>query len=68
MTLITREAGWQLRTVVRQTRNRWPAIPGETYPAALQAWLDCADAVITQIGGFETQDKADMTAPETACA
>jgi len=67
MTLITREAGWQLRTVVRQTRNRWPAVPGETYPAALQLWLDCADAVITQIGGFETQDKAGMTPPETAC-
>ncbi|MDO8248429.1 MAG: HD domain-containing phosphohydrolase [Rhodoferax sp.] len=57
MTLITREAGWQLRTAARQTRSRWRAIPGETYPAALQAWLDGVDAVIAKIGGFETMDK-----------
>ena len=58
MTLITREAGWQLRSVVRQTRSRWPGSPGEAYPAALQTWLDSVDAAIAQIGGFETVDKA----------
>lgn len=57
ITLITREAGWQLRTAARQTRSRWRAVPGETYPAALQAWLDGVDAVIAKIGGFETMDK-----------
>lgn len=57
ITLITREAGWQLRTAARQTRSRWRAVSGETYPAALQAWLDGVDAVIAKIGGFETMDK-----------
>ena len=59
MTLITREAGWQLRTAARQMRSRWRAAPGETYPAALQTWLDGIDAVTEKIGGFETLDKLD---------
>lgn len=54
MTLITREAGWQLRTAARQTRSRWRVVPGERYPAALQAWLDSVDAVAAKIGGLET--------------
>ena len=57
MTLITREAGWQLRTAARQIRVRWRAVLDETYPVALQAWLDCVDKVMANIGGFETQDK-----------
>lgn len=63
MTLITREAGWQLRMAARQVRNRWRETPGETYPVVLQKWLDCVDAVIARIGGFETLDKmgAKMT-------
>jgi HD-GYP domain-containing protein (c-di-GMP phosphodiesterase class II) len=59
MTLITREAGWQLRTVARQTRSRWPTTPAAPHPAALQLWLDDVDAVIAQVGGFETLDKQD---------
>ena len=58
MTLITREAGWQLRTAGRQTRSRWRAAAGENYPALLQAWLDFVDAVIAKIGGLETLDDA----------
>lgn len=58
MTLITREAGWQLRSAARQTRSRWREAPGEDYPAELQAWLDRVDAVIGKIGGFETLDHA----------
>jgi hypothetical protein len=57
ITLITREAGWQLRTAARQIRVRWRAGLGETYPASLQAWLDCVDKVMANIGGVETQDK-----------
>lgn len=57
MTLITREVAWQLRTVARQTRSRWRAMPGERYPAALQAWLDGVDAVTAKIGGLEPVDK-----------
>lgn len=66
MTLITREAGWQLRAVVRQTRSRWTPTPDEPYPSALQTWLEGVDAVIAEIGGFETQDKAEE-AVEAVC-
>lgn len=59
MTLITREAGWQLRTAARQMRSRWGAAPGDPYPPALQAWLDCVEAVTAKIGGFETLDKVN---------
>lgn len=59
MTLITREAGWQLRTVARQTRSRWPTTPGVAYPTLLKTWLDNVDTVISKIGGFETMDKQD---------
>jgi len=54
MTLLTREAGWQLRTLARQTRRRWKAEPGENFPGSLQAWLDGADAVVARIEGIET--------------
>lgn len=56
MTLLTREAGWQLRTLARQTWHRWRAKPGETYPAALQAWLDCVDSVMAMIPGTGSRD------------
>lgn len=59
MTLITREAGWQLRTVARQARSRWPSASGSAHPALLQTWLGGIDAVIAQVGGFETLDKQD---------
>jgi hypothetical protein len=57
MTLITREAAWQLRTAARQMRVRWRIAPGEPYPATLRAWLDGVDAVIAKIDGFEIPDK-----------
>ena len=62
MTLITREAGWQLRSAARQTCSRWREVSGESYPAVLQAWLDRVDAVIDKIGGFETPDDAGADA------
>jgi HD domain len=54
MTLLTREAGWQLRTLARQTRRRWQAEPGEMFPDALQVWLDSVDTVVAGITGVET--------------
>lgn len=56
MTLLTREAGWQVRTLARQIRHRWQAGPGEPYPAALQAWLDNVDSVVATIPGNEAHN------------
>lgn len=49
LTLFTREAAWQLRTLARQARRRWRAEPGTNFPAALQEWLDRVDAVLSQL-------------------
>lgn len=49
LTLFTREAAWQLRTLARQARRRWRAEPGTGFPAALQDWLDRIDAVLSQL-------------------
>lgn len=57
MTLLTREAGWQLRTLARQTRRRWNAGPGENFPDSLQTWLDNVDTVVTGITGSEIADE-----------
>lgn len=54
LTLLTREAGWQLRTLGRQTRRRWKAEPGENFPDSLQAWLEEVDNVVAKIAGVET--------------
>ena len=54
LTLLTREAGWQLRTLGRQTRRRWKAVPGENFPDLLQAWLEEVDNVVAKIAGVET--------------
>ena len=59
MTLLTREVGWQLRTLARQTRRRWNAEPGETFPDALQTWLDRVDTVVAAIAGVETRDNTN---------
>jgi hypothetical protein len=57
MTLLTREAGWQLRTLARQTRRRWNAGPGENFPDSLQTWLDNVDTVVARITGSEIADE-----------
>lgn len=56
ISLLAREAGWQLRTLARQIRHRWQAKPGESHPAALQLWLDAADALVTLIAGTEIRN------------
>ncbi|MEY4883929.1 MAG: hypothetical protein RIS34_1783 [Pseudomonadota bacterium] len=58
MTLLAREAVWQLRTLERQTRRRWRSEPGENYPAPLQTWLNSVDTVVANITGVETRDNA----------
>ena len=51
LTLLTHEAGWQLRALARQTRRRWRAVSAEQFPTVLQRWLDEVDAVASRISG-----------------
>ena len=44
LTLLTREAVWQLRTLGSQARRRWQPQPDEKFPGPLQQWLDAVDA------------------------
>lgn len=39
LSLIAREAAWQVRTVSRELRWRWRLEPGQAYPEALERWL-----------------------------
>lgn len=56
ISLLAREASWQLRTLARQIRHRWQAKPGESHPASLQLWLDAADALVSLIEGTEIRN------------
>ena len=49
LSLLGQEAAWQLRALVRQTKRRWRMGTTIDYPAPLQAWLDRADALATQL-------------------
>ncbi len=48
LTLLAREAAWQLRTLVRQTRMCWHLAADERYPTELQCWLDQVDAPVAR--------------------
>ncbi len=59
LTLLTREASWQLRTLARETRLRWREQPKDDFPAPLRAWLDDVDAFVARLAGPQAQDSAD---------
>lgn len=40
LSLLVREAAWQLRTLARQARRRWRAGATGSYPVELQVWMD----------------------------
>ncbi len=44
LTLLTREAAWQLRTLGRQARRRWQAQQDEHLPSTLEQWLSDVEA------------------------
>ena len=48
LTLLTREATWQLRTLASQARRRWQARPDNKFPPLLGQWLDDVDAVVAK--------------------
>ena len=45
LTLVAREAAWQLRNVARQARRRWRLAAGEIHPAGMGQWLSEVDAL-----------------------
>ena len=45
LSLLAREAAWQLRTLARQTRRHWAVGIDEPFPDALQTWIERAEAV-----------------------
>lgn len=46
ITLFTREASWQLRTLGRQMRRRWQALQDEKFPPVLEQWLNAVETVV----------------------
>lgn len=48
LSMLAAEAAWQLRALARQTRRRWRAGPGGSYPAPLQTWLDKVDKLVSE--------------------
>ncbi len=59
LTLLTREATWQLRTLGREARRRWREQPEDDYPKPLRDWLDDVDAFVTKLAGPQAQEAPD---------
>ncbi len=51
LTLLAREASWQIRTLGREARRRWRNLAEADYPAPLQQWLDRIDALVASLAG-----------------
>lgn len=49
LTLLTREAIWQLRTLAQQARRRWQLRPEEGFPAPLLQWLEEVEQVVAAV-------------------
>jgi len=59
LTLLVREASWQLRTLGREARRRWRSGADEPYPVPMQQWLNRIEALVGTVSG---------QAPELAAA
>ncbi len=66
LTLLIREAGWQLRTLARETRRRWREQPDDVFPDPLRAWLDDVDAFVAKLAGPQAQDGPDDETSQVA--
>ena len=58
LSLLAREAAWQLRALARNTNQHWRVQAGDQYPAALRAWSERAEAVLADLNsaGAMTED------------
>ena len=68
LTLLAREASWQLRTLGREARRRWRNGADETYPEPMQQWLDRIDALVAAITGPLPEPVAEPAAGPPADA
>jgi len=59
LSLVTREAAWQLRSLARLARRRWHAGADEAVPDELQQWLEAADGVFYRVTPGELTDGLD---------
>ncbi len=59
LTLLVREALWQLRTLGREARRRWRSEAGEAYPQPLQQWLNRIDLLVSTAAGPAPEPAAD---------
>jgi HD-GYP domain-containing protein (c-di-GMP phosphodiesterase class II) len=68
LTLLTREASWQLRTLGREARRRWRDAPDEDYPELLTQWLDDVDALLSKLAGPQAAGAPDSGPGQDASA
>jgi hypothetical protein len=66
LTLLAREACWQMRTLGREARRRWRNAADETYPAPMQQWLDRIDALVAAVNGVLPAAAVDGAADPAA--
>ena len=63
LTLLTREACWQLSTLALQCRRRWQLEARETFPPVLQQWLDAVGALVMAVSGVAPESPQDADTP-----
>ena len=63
ISLVMREAAWQLRTLARQTRSRWKLQENESYPPALARWITDMQALVRPIFGQTDDESPEYSAP-----
>ncbi len=61
LTLLAREASWQLRTLGREARRRWRIGVDEQYPPVLHGWLDQIDALTNKLAESRPAAAAEDT-------
>ncbi|MEO8546194.1 MAG: HD domain-containing phosphohydrolase [Betaproteobacteria bacterium] len=66
LTLLTREASWQLRTLGREARRRWREALDEGYPALLRQWLEDVDAFVAKLASPLVTDELDTNSSHRA--
>jgi HD domain len=62
LTLLTREASWQLRTLDREARRRWRTTAESAYPPLMQQWLDRIEALVEAVSGMPPDVAAEAGA------
>lgn len=66
LTLLVREASWQLRTIGREARMRWRNVADELYPAPMRQWLDRIDALVGVLAGSTPEPVAGLAPSDLA--